>query len=349
MGFWGINEQNKQRINLSNHANNVVEYDAQNFNQKSKNELINKVIRYIEKHNLTKERELDEYREEVTRIMSLTNGIDNISEITRQLTALKKEEIITALGENKTHKRNQSGQYFRISNAARKWLESDTNHEDEFYTSLEHFLNTILEDYAGKSSYERECIIFDEKIEELNLYILGKNWINVYFSGSTTPVTIFPVKILSDDNNMYPYLACFQLNKDGSTSIASYRIARFPDDIRIVFNGRKITDSEYSDLERRISESGIMFLADDAIDISVKMTPRSIDTYERARHLRPAITSIDSKDPSIYHFRCTEFQAEKYFIRFADEIEILAPESLRVKFHQKFVEAAAIYERAKTN
>ena len=62
MGFIINNDQQRQRISISPEAMTVLEHDVADFNLDGLGELVNNILIYIEKYNLTQESNLIKYR-----------------------------------------------------------------------------------------------------------------------------------------------------------------------------------------------------------------------------------------------------------------------------------------------
>ncbi len=353
MGFTGINEQNKQRVNILPGAYSCIKQDVRDFNLKNVDTLINKVLRYNERHSLTTEMHLKKYISSLSA--DLTDmGIGNELEMITDAMYEREVQRIKKLNDsNPTHRRNQAGFYMRISNEVRRWLESDINTENEYYLSLEQYINAQIELYAHKSNYERESIIFDDIISQLNGYIKESTWLDVYYREPTTVHRIFPITVDSDRLNTHAYLACYRLVDRGKIVPITYRITSLPADIRpIEYDDAVITDDMISRMSDFISERGIQFLAFEPVDIDVRLTSSGIKSYERTLPLRPdckkAVRHDDREHPerswAVYSFYCTEKQAEYYFLKFGKDAEILSPDSLRNRFKAAYEETLHIYK-----
>ena len=351
MGFIGINEQNKQRINISTHAAGIIEHDVRDFNIKNRDTLINTILRYVEKHSLSSASYLARYKAKLSSELSEFDVKCPIDKIVERFTQKEEQRLVDEHNRYSTHTRNQKGFYIRISNDVRRWLEGSNNTEDKYYSSLEQYINTAVESYARKSDYERELVIFDNLISQLNGYIRDQVWLDMYNNSLVS--RIFPVKVDTDRSQMHAYLACYRLEDCAKYRPVTYRISSLPADIRSIEDGdRVITDKEIKELYELIEERGIQFLSEPAVDIEVALTYSGIKIYERTRHLRPDPVKIspyqrDSKAAvleTVYTFHCTERQAEYYFLRFGSDAYVLSPKSLRTRFRKKHEETVKLYQ-----
>lgn len=338
MSFIGINEQNKQRVNISKDAAIIIDQDIIDFNLGNRNVLINNLISYIEENNLTKSAELLSYRKTLLSDYDHLHLDMDYSEIIDGLCRIKKGKMIDDLATNGTHKRNQFGFYFRISNDVRRWLENPSNREDEFYLSLEHFLNCTIEDYASYDYFLRESIACKERIAIINSYISNKQWIDIY-NKKETPNRIYPVKIMPDINRTHIYLAAISIRNESEYVPVTFRVSSLDiNRIRPVYDIQPCSKENISILDEQIKERGIQFLSLPATDIKVRLDYYGVRTYNRTKNLRPTYTNITTENDGsyIYEFHCTEKQAEFYFMSFGSSAEILAPDSLRNVLKQNY-------------
>ncbi len=177
MGFYGIKDQNKQRISLLPETAATIKHDIADFGLKGRSELVNLVLSYKEKYNLTQESQLATYRHKTADLLKEANLDPDKDDILDRLCDTRKTRIINNINETRTHRRGNVGYYIRISNSVRRWLESPDNTENAYYSSLESYINQSIEEYATKDYYSRERIILDKKISEYEAYIRDKEYI----------------------------------------------------------------------------------------------------------------------------------------------------------------------------
>lgn len=338
MSFIGINEQNKQRVSISKDAALIIDQDIIDFNLGNRNVLINNLISYIEENNLTKSAELLSYQNTLLSDYDQLHLDMDYSELIDGLCHIKKEKMIDELATNGTHKRNQFGFYFRISNDVRRWLENPSNKEDEFYLSLEHFLNCIIEEYASYDYFLRESIACKDRIAIINSYISNKQWLDLY-NTKGMPSRIYPVKILSDISKTHIYLAAISIRNESEYVPVTFRVSSLDINcIRPVYDSQPCAKEYISILNDKIKERGIQFLSLPVTDIKVRLNFHGVRTYNRTKNLRPTYTNITKENDGtfIYEFHCTEKQAEFYFMSFGSNAEILFPDSLRNTFKQNY-------------
>ena len=346
MGFRIDNDQHRQRISISPQTMTVLEQDVSDFHLNGLGDLVNAILSYIEKHNLTKENELLQYRQETAAHLEKFGISTTKDDILEKLCAGRRSEIIEKISQNRTHKRGNIGKNIYIKQSVLRWLESEDNTENEYYDgSLLLYLNCILEEYSNKDLYTRETIAMDEQISRLSTYIRDQRWIDIYWPDGHS-LRIFPVRIMPDKLSTHTYLACFR--HDGKDIIpVSFRISSLPDDMRIVHsNTPVISEVDLENIEQLIKERRVDFLTYEPVDIKVRMTPPGVRSYTRTARLRPDIIWSEPMENGdfICTFHCSLQQATYYFVSFGKEVEILEPKSLRTEFKKMFTQALSLYK-----
>lgn len=350
MPFIGINEQNKQRINISLAASEILEKDVVDFNLPSRNTLINSILLYNERHNNTISNKLSLYEASIKATFNNTKTQVPDSLI-NELVELKKDELIEATLTTGTHKRNQNSFIFRISNDVRRWLENKYNNEDNYYSSLELFINCAIEEYAKKDHYSRELVVYDSLISKLEDAINNKKWmdVSVIYTGNTSmpkEESFFPVRILPNDLRSHAYLASYEIIDDKIIA-KCYRLTTLCGDLRINSSiSRQISSEELNTLDQLIDERKIQFLSSTPTNIEVFLTYAGMETYKRTLPNRPSYTNcVEDKAKQGYFctFYCTELQAKYYFLHFGKDASVISPQSLYDSFSKHYQDAYDLY------
>ncbi len=347
MGFTINSDQQRQRISISPEAMTVLEHDVSDFNLDGLGELVNAILIYIEKYNLTQESNLIQYREKTSSYLNKA-GIDPLGNDTlEKLCEYRKKEIEDKISAIKTHQRGNIGKNIYIKQQVRRWLESHENTEDNYYGgSLLLYLNCLLEDYVKKDLYTRETIVIDEKISQIKAYIKDEEWVNIYWPDGRS-IRVFPIKVMPDKMNTHAYLACFKLSDNGAYSPASYRIASLPTDMQIAHGyNPSVTSSDREMLDKLVTERRIDFLSYEAEDLEIRLTKRGMQRYIRTARLRPDIIKSEpaENESQICTFHCTKQQAEYYFARFGEDVEVISPIDLRNRFEEIYKNALSVYK-----
>lgn len=348
MPFTGINEQNKQRISLLPETVSTIDNDIADFGLKGRSELVNLVLAYNIRHNKTAEAAMNSYRSETGDLLIRSGIKPDKDKILDKLCDTHSAELTEALNSIGTHRRGNIGFYIRISNSIRRWLENPANTEDAYYTSLEHFLNHTIEEYASLDYYTRERILIDEKISQYEKYIDDGVWIDIYRPESATPARVYPYKIMADRFKTHIYMACYRLSEYNSLKPVTYRMSALPVSHAIAYDCDIIVDEKDLDiLDELINERGIQFLSEAVADVIVRLTPSGINTFDRKSRLRPIPVTIEDlpDGDKKYTFRCALSQARYYFTNFGKDAEIIAPAELRELFKNIYEDAVSIYQK----
>ncbi len=347
MPFTGINEQNKQRISLLPETVSTIDNDIADFGLKGRSELVNLVLTYNVRHNKTAEAAMNSYRSETGDLLIRSGIKPDKDKILDKLCDTHRTEFTKTLNFIGTHRRGNIGFYIRISNSIRRWLENPANTEDAYYTSLEHFLNHTIEEYASLDYYTRERILIDDKISQYEKYIDDGVWIDIYRPEAVAPARVYPYMIMPDRFKTHIYMACYRLSENNTLVPVTYRMSALPASHAVAYDCEIIVDEkDLRALDDLITERGIQFLSEETVDVTVRLTPNGINTFNRKSRLRPVPVYIDdsSCEDTIIAFRCTMSQARYYFTNFGKDAEIINPAKLRELFRHIYEDAASIYQ-----
>ena len=168
---------------------------------------------------------------------------------------------------------------------------------------------------------------------------------------------VSPYKVVHDEGRQYNYLIGLseEVDSDGNPKldakgkpmgqkVASLRISQI---IRIRMMKSLsgfLSKQEKDDIEKALVEKKPQFMVGDLEDIKVKFTKNGFENFGRQLHLRPQFYDKVEGEDLVYVFHCTEQQAKNYFFKFASDVEILEPASLRAWFKNKYMYAVNHYE-----
>ncbi len=341
--------ENKQRINLSNHAYSVLENDADVFLKKQDKPMSSTVINHIFRN----------YREtalssigirlnnERNRLLDCLGDINNSPEKDRTIELLLqsyKNQLMSFADELLKVKANMAN--IRLDSENLSYLASDDGqNEGEFYNdNIGQYLKSVIEEYARLPYVEREKIYKKDIMEEIQLAIAGGNILKLTLITTNqrkqnNVMYVKPYCVMCDQESMYNYLVGYTSADGDEWNIGSVRISSLTD---CKLKARKaLSQSEKGAVLQAIQTKGVQFLSSDDEDkIKVEFTPQGESMYKKILHLRP---SYVKKDRNVYEFRCTLFQAEAYFFRFGHDVKILEPEVLANKFYRRFKSAQRLY------
>ncbi|MCF0217629.1 MAG: WYL domain-containing protein [Malacoplasma sp.] len=212
-------------------------------------------------------------------------------------------------------------------------------HEKYQFERPSQFFKAIVETYARLSFTDRENINLQDCIEKIEKAISEKNKV-IIKTYKLNNLELIPYKIFCAKEGPFSYLIGF----DNNDNIRSIRISQI-ESIRKSGNFKKITEEKLIDLEEKIAEFGATFAEELIEDVKIQfLTQDAENSYAYSIIHRPIHTEILDKEKRIYLFKCSLKQAEFFFFRFAGDIKILEPDSLRNKFIANYKKAIKVYE-----
>jgi len=143
-----------------------------------------------------------------------------------------------------------------------------------------------------------------------------------------TSIVVTPISIVPSKEGTFQYL----IGKEKS-SILSIRLSRI-EQIKIFGKSARISETELHQINADLSESGATFITEPKVKIKVKFSAKGLKSYEYSVIHRPL--HIDIENNNTYVFHCSEKQALYFFFRFASDVEILEPLSLRNKMRDLY-------------
>ena len=192
------------------------------------------------------------------------------------------------------------------------------------------YVKCLLESFARLPFIEQERLILKKDIiEEIEkaLNDKDKKRLRLKFKGKYMELT--PVCIAPALEGTFQYL--IGVKDDETISIRLSRIEK----IKAIGKADKIKQALKDNINVGLYEFGPTFIVEKPVDVKVRFTTQDgLNSYLYSVMHRPMHYAIE--EGNIYKFRCSELQARYFFFRFAGEVEILEPESLRDKFHDLY-------------
>lgn len=372
-----VRGEQRQHINLSQHAWSVIESDMAAFDLSSSisgflNEI---VINFIEDSrasiSIAKYKKFQDleasYLASRSKLKQSRKARGTTSRGRTGELSSEEHRILDRLAENyalelseamnsfpkgsavKIRLRNEVYDLIHFSNGD-DWCESD------YYQSAGAYLKAIIEDYASQSFYQREAILYKDilaQIEsELELPPEQRRIIRIEqtFRGETKIFDVKAFKLLPDSNTNYHYLVCLSKRAEEPglpnriTSFRISRISKVKPRARSLGSG-KIPATREKEIERAIASKGVQYLVGDSVEIKVRMTKKGFGMYQSILHMRPPVVSppIVSDDSILLIFNCTELQIKNYFFRFGPDAVVVSPERLKVDFLSEYKNALEAY------
>jgi len=217
----------------------------------------------------------------------------------------------------------------------------DADREGKYYTVSQYF-KAVIEDYCRQSPSRREELYFADFFATLRGAIANQQQLDIC-NRKNVRYQVHPYKILTDPNGSCHYLVCYARTKKQpihKKAPFSFRISHLSA-VRSTGAQAFLSEKERTVLEDALQNQGVQFLMSSCETVKVKLTPKGIQKLNRHATLRP----LQECPPvgNVYTFRCTETQAEYYFLKLGDDAEILEPARLRDRFAKLHTRAAAAY------
>lgn len=358
-----IDDVNKQRINLSNHACSILLQDMDAFYHQLNiapgsgaidSVVINHIFRNFRNDaNASLHLSCERKREELKHILS---GLD-VSVQQKAITPLIEAHRRT-IEERIRRDLSQKGDAFviRIKRDNLKFLGSEPF--PDWYTGIEspqsglyrdkvgNYLKAVIEEYARKPYVEREAIFCKDILATIRNAIELGLMLKVTTQGRFVQY-VRPYAVQTDTEQMYHYLAGYLASEpDSDWRLGSIRLSAITDCEALAVSSEMKAEQK-SQIESAIQKKGIQFLSDGMQGelpekIVVKFTNKGKKMYHKMLHLRP----MHDGNPNglIYSFTTTQRQAENYFFKFGHHVKILEPQALADEFRHRYESAAKQYK-----
>ena len=96
-------------------------------------------------------------------------------------------------------------------------------------------------------------------------------------------------------------------------------------------------------IDNEIRRKMPQFLYGELLDIKIRFTKTGFLNFQRQIYMRPLYYDKVDGEELTYIFHCTEMQAKNYFIKFLNQIEVLAPTTLRQYFSDSYKNSFLVY------
>lgn len=232
-----------------------------------------------------------------------------------------------------------------------QWLDSP---DAQYYGGrFSRYLRAVLEEYAAKTVYQREEVYFYRWITLIKGAMAGGGLLCVKVQKGNV-YDVRPYGVLSGRQETYHYLvgmACRDGKRDAE-KITCFRLSKLVTLKLSQKRSGRLTKEECKEIEDRIHAVGVEFLLQQQETICIRLTEQGRRDYESQLHLRPAKVKRAEVDDGLYHweytFNCTPFQAQAYFLKFCGEAKVIAPQSLRKLFADKYRSGLNAYQTPDT-
>lgn len=390
------NEEHRQHINLSTHANAIIAMDIAAFEHNGTvSGFINRVLEcFCEDAEATIPNAVERYRTSLANDLKrskyrvhhsddemLDEFIEDRTELTRS-----EQSMLDRLAEEYRRKTIERMNSFprgvplkiRLRNNVFETIYVDEvvkcgpmrDREDpgadeapenmSCYRCQGDYIKAVVEEYARKPFFEREKIIYKERLEDLD------RWAKLPPKERCILKVSMPRKgkakrhvldlklygVMTDASSNYHYIVgytrdhnhledgfkpgCFRLGRAESIKSLS----------RSAGSGR-ITEKERKALEERIKEHGIEYLLSEKGTQKVLLSPRGLINYSKIMDMRPPYIEREDLEGggTVLTFSCTSFQLLNYFVRFGEDAVIVDPPELAAEMLERHRRAFAAYNR----
>ena len=216
------------------------------------------------------------------------------------------------------------------------------------------YIKALLEQYARMPFFDRESIFYKQTILTINNHIDNtdphKGILPIIYQDGNK-YYIKPYRLSFDYEAQYHYLICIS-TKDPNEEMrpASFRLTRIKGIKQPVtsYGTGMIKSKESKELERRIKENGVPYIFGDTMDYVVKLTTAGLDMYNSIFHQRPIYTTIQKEEQNTYYltFHSTERQITNYFFQFGKEAMIVSPDKTRDWIRNRYEAALESYDQS---
>lgn len=196
------------------------------------------------------------------------------------------------------------------------------------------YFRILFSSYAMKPQYNRERIIFKDKVSLINDAIKNKHALSL--KQNDKRVFIFPYKLIFSGEELFNYLICF----DESNKPISLRLSNIDG---LVYTKKKFDLN--ADIKNKLDvliKMGPQYAFDvtGVHEYAVKLTDKGLKMFKKIYIHRP---KIDRKEDNILYFKCSYQQIYQYFFRFGKEAYVMYPNLLSKKMRKDYRDAANHY------
>ncbi|MBR1710996.1 MAG: WYL domain-containing protein [Clostridia bacterium] len=207
---------------------------------------------------------------------------------------------------------------------------------------ISQYLRRMLMSYCEKPIYEREKIIFKEKVELLESACSSGRELS--FSTTTNPQMIhhvIPYELTHGSEERFNYLLGQEYVEAFKQNMAvSYRLCRINRPSYGLSSGT--LDEAIKQKLEKTKKCSPQYAINDETETCVRLSEKGQQSFQMIYFGRPTVSRKEKAEDGsmLYYFQSSTDQVYRYFIRFnAGEAEVLYPEQLRDNL-RKFYEAA---------
>lgn len=358
--------EQRQHLMLSRFADSVIREDSINYlGNLNISGCINRIVRnYADISEASVSQYVKKQKNKYQKVLNNTN-LRQLPEKERAvlLNSLVQEDLTNSLQHLQSYPKDVP---YKIRLWDEIWADlysEDSWPEEKYYPSQGAYIKALIENYAEKSTFDREEVFFRSTLERLrnmlNLPKTERKILKLQYrtaSGNTITCRIKPYKIVADSAKQFHYLIAlsdYHSTDTGTYEPASFRISRIVEDSFFEYaksyGSGNITARESARLDKMLQTAGPQFMLASEETIKVLLTREGINQYNSQYYLRPASSCLKSVSPqkdgsAVYEFVCTALQIKYYFFKFGKEATVLEPQELAESFYKELTAAAQKYE-----
>ena len=214
--------------------------------------------------------------------------------------------------------------------------------------SVSQYLCRMFMSYCEKPTYERERIIYRERLTFLEEACSDHS--EITFATVNNPGLIhhvIPYEIVAGQDETFNYLLCQEYNSATEKNEAkSYRLCRINRPSYYHTSGVLVEEVvQHLEKMKRIAPQ---YSINDDTKICIRFTSAGQRSYRMIYTGRPPVDRIEQdkeKQEALYYFSCSQEQVYRYILRFnAGEANIQYPVELKKKVHDYYMNAMNSYE-----
>ena len=345
-----LNTEQKQRINLTLHTQEVLNSDHEQFAPQLTNSgFINELLfRYAPQADASITETVERQRQSLLLQLEKKKLPEaTLDAVTGALLDPFRRDLIR----KSAAWQKGTSMIFRLNNQNRDLFYDQSWPDAKYYDKKpSKYMKALLEEYASHTMYQREAFYFQEWITLTEAAAAAGKLLRITTLNAKSEKVVWDLRvygILPNDAGLFHYIVGRSVLKGGLKSeerIASFRISRIVG-MRILSaastRSGSLSKAERKEIEEKISRDHVQFLVGEREECVVRLTEKGKQLYRQIQYMKPLASSVD--EDGNYHFECSTFQILQYFFRFGENARILEPASLREFIFEEYKRAYEAY------
>lgn len=351
------NYENQQRLSISTFAWEIIQHDMIMFNNNKFSNFINHIFEnFYQRANCSiayqKTALENKLRSNLESLLNKEKKRAIVAETIQLLLTLKEQDGKAAVLKTLENKKGDYvSKLFRLNDTNLNYLCGITSNkqnnfmvcdEDTYYgiKKRKDYIECLLEEYCLLPYIEREKVYFSSYFDAINKSITEERQLDVKIDKKDIVYRIKPYAIRTNTQQTASYLVGYSFDMSKTVSFRISSIKSLP--ISRSFSAH-LYKAEKEYLESQISIKGVEYLVYDMSEVIVKFSEEGIRLYNRISTSRPLCNTVLESGKEIT-FNCTLRQAEIYFWKLGNSVEIIAPQQLRDQFKKMYNDGEKLYQ-----